>query len=913
MIRRRGLQTHGLTNTPLLKRPGSSSFLYYSSMKRLLSAFSGKKDWLSPVSIVLLTALFFLLHYNVFFNGYYRSHGDFTGSHFSTSYIINAILLDFDIPVWQPYQGLGSVDILSYLAYHPLIASISAVTQSAATALPGSGYSFFKTTFFAFLFGYCITFAFGCYLLAKDFISDRFARLAVFTMALFGTQIFFTIYSLGSGIFYLPFVFLFFFRTLSGDKIVFNFAGFILSLGLFLSSNTSYYGQAATMLIILFGATALLRPGELTGLKSRLAAPRKSPQVSLITTTAALAVGMLALKAVLILRRADFVSAHLAIAPKASYISNNLAYFSGVYRESHTNHIVALLENLANNLAKSPLQGYSAFPRLYYGLFPVVVFLFFWRRIKNPLLPLLLTLTLALFIASTNPRDGYNFILPLMVFINPLLSMSTRHLNFSVIFAAPFLILALGLAIDAFLRPKSEEIVNNSPRLSFLVTGLLMVFTSALLVKGSHFPRHCAVVIPLSLLIIYFPLRRFPKMRLFPGAMALLLIAAELFIPFRTYTKTFFEPFGGEILPASRFGPNLSGPKMRGFPAPFRHSFSFWFDDKGLITTADEYPAQNNAAFKFFSGSKPELLNLPGLFLEDMPYLRGNSERLFFVNNIIPAKNQDDSIKLTELTYRKGFHRSAAVVETLGEDTGFPTLDNRDINKATGKQRSPMPLQSLKPGNKSVFLPASAFTRAGKDGKNSSIKLFRAKLPAAFPPYLTSNFLNKDIKDIEVTGANHGAYAPTYFDVFDGERMFQANYRVKGEITISGPPPAAGLTLNWKDRLGSLGITVTEFGYNFAKFNTTRVSRGFLVYMDKFHPRWRASIDGTPVKIYRTNGEFKGIFVPEGNHDIEFKFHDPVLKLALLISTLAHLLGIVALFILCAKGAPLVQTPPRAT
>lgn len=871
-------------------------------MRRLYNALSGKKDRLSPVLILLLTALFFLLHYNVFFDGYYRSHGDFTGIHFSIDYVLNGIFQDLDIPVWQPYQGLGNVDILAYLTYHPLLASLSAAAQFAAAVFPESGYSFFKTTFFSFLLGYCATFAFGCYLLAKDFLPDRFARLSVFAMALFGTQISSTVFSVGPGIFYLPFIPLFLFRLLAGKGLTLNSAGLILSLGLFFSSTSAYLGQASVMLLLLFGAAALLRPWDMSGFKSRLAAAYRSPgAAALLTASAVLAAAMLTLKAVLVLRLPEFASEHRTIIPGASFIDQNIHYFFSVCKRLYTNKLPYLVENLVHNRGNFQLQGFSGFPRLYYGLLPVVALLFFWRRIKDPVLPLLLSVTLALFIFSCNPLDGYNFILPLMVFIDPLLSLSTRHLNFAVVFAAPFLILALGLALDALLRSKSGETGRNSPRFWAVFSGLLMVFASALM--GNAFSRYCAVVIPLCVLIIFFPSGRFPKLRLVPGALVLLLILGELFIPFRNYTEIFYEPFGKEIDRAAQFGNNLGGPKMRGFPAPFRHSFSFWFDDMGQITTADNYPSRNNAAFKFFSGMAPQLLVLPGLFSDDMTYLRGNNERLFFVDSIIPAKDQEEGVELTSSTFWNGLRRSAAVVEAPGGEAGVPVPGGRGARRITGGQRSTAPPRKPEQVERSIALPASAFTPAGRDGKNPDVELYKAKLPAVFPPYLTSNFLNKDIEDVMVTGAA-GVYRPTYFDIFDGENLFQANFRDKGGLTISGPPPAAGLTLRWKDRLGGLGLSVTGFGYNFLKLDAVRASRGLLVYMDRFHFRWRALIDGKPVKIYRTNGQFKGVFVPEGRHEIEFKFHDPVLKLALLISTLAHLLGIAALFVLCARGAP---------
>ena len=852
--------------------------------------------------LLLLTALFFLLHYNVFVNGFYRPHGDFTGIHFSASYILNAVFRDLDLPVWQPYQGLGNVDILSYLAYHPLITAVSAAAQAAVSALPGSGYSFFRVTFFAFLLGYCATFAFGCYLLAKDLLTDRFARLSVYAMALFGTHIFFTVYSLTSGIFYLPFLLIFLFRMMSGEKPALTLAGIILALGLFLSSNTSYFGQAATMLILLFGAAALLWPGGITGFKKLFQTSRASAvPVYAVGVSAALAAAMLALKAVLTFRLGEFASAHRTIAAKSSYIQNNLAYLESVSLKVFTNHISPLFENLANGWTNSPLQEYSPFPRLYYGLFPFAVLLLFWRRIKSPVLPLLLALTLSLFLASTNPRDGYNFILPLMVYLNPLLSMSTRHLNFPVIFAAPFLILAFGLALDALLREKTEGVGSCRPSFPVISALLLAVFASAHLQKGKHFARHCADILPVSLLIIYFPAERFPKLRLLPGLLALLLISAELLTPFSKYTRTFFDPFGKERAQGETFGPNLDGPELRGFPSPFTHSFSFRFDDKGLVTTANNYPAQNNAAFKFFSSSRPELFNLPGLFIEDMPYLRGNNERLFFVDKVVPARDQAENLELTAAIYKNGLHLSAAAVETLGDSTGLPAIA---VGAGPGSKRAAAPPQRPGPPDRSVFLQAASFTRDGKDGKDPSVKLYTARLPAEFPSYLTSNFLNADSGDIELTGGDGRIYAATYFDSFDGEKMFQANFRTKNRITISGPPPGTGLTLKWRDRFSGLGINVAGFGYNYADFTVKRKSAGFLVYMDRFHPRWRASIDGKQVRIYRANGQFKGVLVPEGNHDVKFEYRDPVLKLALAVSTLAHLLGAALLFILCLRVRP---------
>jgi len=127
-------------------------------------------------------------------------------------------------------------------------------------------------------------------------------------------------------------------------------------------------------------------------------------------------------------------------------------------------------------------------------------------------------------------------------------------------------------------------------------------------------------------------------------------------------------------------------------------------------------------------------------------------------------------------------------------------------------------------------------------------------MPSDFPRYLTTNFRNRDAQDIELVPIGNRPYVPTYLDIYNTSGAFQANFRQEGELTISGPPPADGRTLKWKDRFAAHGITINRFGYNASSFTVEREKPGLLVYMDRFHPRWRAYIDGKPVRIYRTNG-----------------------------------------------------------
>jgi hypothetical protein len=48
--------------------------------------------------------------------------------------------------------------------------------------------------------------------------------------------------------------------------------------------------------------------------------------------------------------------------------------------------------------------------------------------------------------------------------------------------------------------------------------------------------------------------------------------------------------------------------------------------------------------------------------------------------------------------------------------------------------------------------------------------------------------------------------------------------------------------------------------------------RGFVVLADQYYPGWKAYIDGTPSKIYKTNGVLRGVIVPGGEHSIVFVY-----------------------------------------
>jgi len=58
----------------------------------------------------------------------------------------------------------------------------------------------------------------------------------------------------------------------------------------------------------------------------------------------------------------------------------------------------------------------------------------------------------------------------------------------------------------------------------------------------------------------------------------------------------------------------------------------------------------------------------------------------------------------------------------------------------------------------------------------------------------------------------------------------------------------------------------------------------FLVVLDSYYPGWKALIDGNKTKIYRTNYNFRGIYLPKGTHKVEFIYNPDSLKYGAIIT-----------------------------
>lgn len=101
---------------------------------------------------------------------------------------------------------------------------------------------------------------------------------------------------------------------------------------------------------------------------------------------------------------------------------------------------------------------------------------------------------------------------------------------------------------------------------------------------------------------------------------------------------------------------------------------------------------------------------------------------------------------------------------------------------------------------------------------------------------------------------------------YDENRVFVESWNESRKF--SGSQPGA-----LRIRGPGEGVDVIRSGPNGVTVKTDFQDAKFLVFVDVFHADWQCRLDGVPVKIYKANTAFKGVYIPEGKHTVEFFYN----------------------------------------
>lgn len=114
------------------------------------------------------------------------------------------------------------------------------------------------------------------------------------------------------------------------------------------------------------------------------------------------------------------------------------------------------------------------------------------------------------------------------------------------------------------------------------------------------------------------------------------------------------------------------------------------------------------------------------------------------------------------------------------------------------------------------------------------------------------------------------------------------------EEVLSPPTP-----IEPADRSGPLSaVNFEAYESDFVRLRVSSKRGGLLVLADSFFPGWRATVDGSPVTIFRTNQAMRGVLMESGEHIVEFRYDSPTLRWGAILSITS--IGVVMAFVIVA-------------
>jgi hypothetical protein len=116
------------------------------------------------------------------------------------------------------------------------------------------------------------------------------------------------------------------------------------------------------------------------------------------------------------------------------------------------------------------------------------------------------------------------------------------------------------------------------------------------------------------------------------------------------------------------------------------------------------------------------------------------------------------------------------------------------------------------------------------------------------------------------------------------------NFDLRNKVILEGSLPT-----NWIETSSDLifqsdSVDIINFEENKIKILSNSNYGGILVLTDIFYPGWTATVDGNPTEIFKANGLVRSVFVPAGEHIIEFEYLPNSFTFGLIISLISMII-----------------------
>jgi hypothetical protein len=165
----------------------------------------------------------------------------------------------------------------------------------------------------------------------------------------------------------------------------------------------------------------------------------------------------------------------------------------------------------------------------------------------------------------------------------------------------------------------------------------------------------------------------------------------------------------------------------------------------------------------------------------------------------------------------------------------------------------------------------------------------------------------KDLALFEFTGALPRAKLYTNWQVSTNDAvtlktLADKNFDPQQTVLVSTPLPASPAVNSTNENSG----TVDFKSYKPADivFDTKSGTASVLLLNDKYDASWHVSVDGKPAELLRCNFIMRGVYLPPGNHTVEFRFTLPNKPLYVTIAAMVVGIFLLGLLIFLEKRMP---------
>lgn len=104
------------------------------------------------------------------------------------------------------------------------------------------------------------------------------------------------------------------------------------------------------------------------------------------------------------------------------------------------------------------------------------------------------------------------------------------------------------------------------------------------------------------------------------------------------------------------------------------------------------------------------------------------------------------------------------------------------------------------------------------------------------------------------------------------EKLSSADFDPTQTVLVANPLPAS--PTNATASPGS--VTIASYAPTRVVLRTKGQSPALLLLNDKFDPQWRVMVDGQPAALLRCNYVMRGVQIPQGEHEVDFRFAPPI-------------------------------------